>query len=147
VADRHKSAPRRRGNAMPATEPPSIDPVLAQLLLCLGNRSVFLQGIYRFCWKANRAELEELRKAIRRREAKLRPKSGKKRGRPRAGTDPAWMSGAHTVRFGMTVLGWTWARAAVESGLKPTKANIRTVQRRQKQLADLGFPLPIESKL
>jgi hypothetical protein len=189
---------------MPAIEPQSIDPALAQLLPQLDNRSVFLQGISRFCWKADKEELEEIKKAIQQREAKLRPvggppareemekltarreqilkptgqprskptnldektrkqlaeiesrmqslavtllKSSKKRGRPRANDDIDWIFGAQAVMICRSVLGWTWRRATLASGLTPTKANIRTVQRRQKHLAYLiskGLRLPIE---
>jgi hypothetical protein len=95
-----------------------------------------------------RKELAGIESRIQSLAAKL-SKSAKKRGRPRAGEDIDWIAGAQAVMIGRSVLGWTWRQATLASGLTPTKANIRTAQRRQKDLAYLiskGLRLPIESK-
>ena len=180
-----------------------------ELILHIDNRLAFLAGIRRFCWHASEAELAEMKRAIRKREAKLRPpavqgdgargemnklaarreeilqsairrsrlkpanldektrtylaeieqqiqslatrfcRPAKKRGRPRAEESLDWIARAWAVMIARS-LGWTWTQATIASGLTPTKANKRTVQRRQEQLARLlreGVRLPIESEL
>jgi hypothetical protein len=189
--------------------PEQCPPVLRPFI---DNRLGFLAGILRFCWNANEAELAEMKNAIRKREAKLRPNAlsaverdraeeamnrlaaqreqilhpatrrsrmqpskldektrvdlaeiekriqsiavslsrpAKRRGRPRAEANIDWIAGTWAVMSARSSMGWTWKQATIASGLKPTKANIRTVQRREDQFARLireKVRLPIESE-
>lgn len=69
----------------------------------------------------------------------------KKRGRPRAedkmqrSPDDALLQWA--IWRGRNDHNWTWPQATVVSGLEPTRANIRNVQRRQAQFERLFVPL------
>jgi len=192
------------------------DQCFLSLLPYVDKRPVFLAAIGRFLWNASRAELAEIKKGVKKRETKLRPKEaisaqrrgqegeavkllvarregilrpvtrrdgtrnrakrvkldekvrrelaeiesliqagavrqtkpGRMRGRPRAEENGEWIAGAFAVLLGRSVHGWTWRRATIASELTPTKPNIRTVIRRQKQLERLirkGMRLPVES--
>jgi hypothetical protein len=49
----------------------------------------------------------------------------------------AWIQKAMTAAFRKRVLGWSWSRVTESLGTKSTKPNIRTVQRREVQFAEL----------
>jgi hypothetical protein len=110
------------------------------------NRPVFLEQILRFVAShgATKSELSAIRAAVQKR-AKQLAKRGR-RGRPRAAESNAWMQKAITAAFRKHVLGWSWARVTESIGMKPTKPNIRTVQRRERQFAEwIADSMPAES--
>ena len=100
------------------------------------NRAVFLEEILNFIegFGASPAELAAIRTAVRKR-AKQLAKRGK-RGRPRAQENKAWLQKAAAAAFRKRVLGWSWSRVTESMGMKPTKPNVRTVQRRELQFAE-----------
>ena len=93
------------------------------------NRGLFLEEIIsRFVRSANHAELKAIREAVSVRAKSISLRS--RRGRPRAEDDERWMQQALGHVWQRIVLGWKWPRIAEFSEMSPTKANIRTVQRR-----------------
>ena len=110
------------------------------------NRPVFLEQILRFVasYGASKAELSAIRAAVQKRTKQLAKRG--KRGRPRAAESDAWMQKAITAAFRKHVLGWNWPRVTESIGMKPTKPNIRTVQRRERQFAEwIADSMPAES--
>jgi hypothetical protein len=98
------------------------------------NRPVFLNEIREwFIRGANKQELSEIRKAVGARAKGLR--GGGKRGRPRARDDENFLIRARLTAWRRVVLRWTWKQIVREAGLKATKPNERTVQRRVDYLA------------
>ncbi|HKO06050.1 MAG TPA: hypothetical protein VJW51_14930 [Candidatus Acidoferrales bacterium] len=116
--------------------PPAIeeDPRHAQFLdLCLlygdFNRPVFLEAILRFFVEAAGAkELAALRRAVRDRAKTIR--SGGRNRRPRGEESRAWLRATLRLVWLREVEHWTWPKIAAAAGMKPTKPNIRTLQRR-----------------
>ncbi|HKM90281.1 MAG TPA: hypothetical protein VJX29_06680 [Candidatus Acidoferrales bacterium] len=110
------------------------DPRHAQFLdLCLlygdFNRPVFLEAILRwFVKSADAKELAALRRSIRDRTKHL--KQNRKKGRPGAEHDPDWIRRSLQIVWQREILHWHWRKIAAAAGLKPTKANIRTLQNR-----------------
>jgi hypothetical protein len=100
------------------------------------NRSIFLEEILQFVGSAaaNSDELATIRAALQKRAKQLAKR--KRRGRPRAFESSAWIQKAMSAAFRKRVLGWSWSRVTESVGMKPTKANIRTVQRREQQFAE-----------
>jgi len=95
-----------------------------------------------------RVDLAEIEKRIQSIAVSL-SRPAKRRGRPRAEANIDWIAGTWAVMSARSSMGWTWKQATIASGLKPTKANIRTVQRREDQFARLireKVRLPIESE-
>ena len=101
------------------------------------NRAVFLEEILNFItgFSASKAELSAIRAAVQTRTRQLAKRP--QRGRPRAVESDAWMQKAITAAFRKRVLGWSWSRVTESMGMKPTKPNIRTVQRRERQFAEI----------
>jgi hypothetical protein len=101
------------------------------------NRAVFLEEILNFIsgFGATKGELSAIRTAVLKRTRCLAKRP--QRGRPRAGESDAWMQKALTAAYRKRVLGWSWSRVAESIGMKPTKPNIRTVQRRERQFAEV----------
>ena len=101
------------------------------------NRPVFLEEILNFIsgFGATKAELSAIRTAVQKRTKRLAKRS--QRGRPRAAESDSWMQKAITAAFRKRVLGWSWSRVTASIGMKPTKPNIRTVQRRERQFAEV----------
>ena len=100
------------------------------------NRPVFLEAIQDwFIRSANKEELKALREAISIRASNLRKAGGGNRGRPRGRDDAEWLGKAKQEAYWRHVLGLTWPQVAAKAGLLPTKPNLRTLQRRQDQLA------------
>jgi len=101
------------------------------------NRAVFLEEILNFIagFGATAAELSAIRAAVQERTKKLGKRS--QRGRPRAEQSEAWMQSALTAAYRKRVLGWSWSRVTESAGMKPTKPNIRTVQRQIEQVAEI----------
>ena len=101
------------------------------------NRAVFLEEILNFIagFGASKAELSAIRTAVQKRTKQLvkRPQ----RGRPRAAEDREWVRQAVAAAYRKHVQGWSWSRVTEAMGLKPTKPNIRTVQRRIAQVAEV----------
>ncbi len=99
------------------------------------NRPVFLEEILNFIsgFGATKAELSAIRTAVQKRTKQ--PAKRPQRGRPRAAESDAWMQKAITAAFRKRVLGWSWSRVTASIGMKPTKPNIRTVQRREAHFA------------
>jgi hypothetical protein len=123
-------------------KPPDDDPrhdAFRDLCMKYGdfNRSVFLEEILNSIagFGATAAELSAIRTAVQKRTKKLAKRS--QRGRPRAEQSEAWMQSALTAAYRKRVLGWSWSRVTESAGMKPTKPNIRTVQRRERQYAEL----------
>ena len=109
------------------------------------NRAVFLEEILNFIsgFGATKAELSAIRTAVQKRTKQLAKRS--QRGRPRAAESDAWMQKAITAAFRKRVLGWSWSRVTESMGMRPTKPNIRTVQRRIAQLAEaIADSIPAE---
>jgi hypothetical protein len=99
------------------------------------NRSVFLQEFLKwFVRNASRGELDKLRKAIASR-AKVVGK-GRKRGRPRVEEDDDLRHSVKVSAWRRIVDGWTWWQIAESAGMKPTKANIKTLERRLSRNVD-----------
>jgi hypothetical protein len=100
------------------------------------HRDVFLQEFLRwFVRNANEAELVTLRKAVA--ERATRVSKGRKRGRPRAEDDADWLVKVKTSAWRHIVEGWTWKQIAESEGMRPTKANTRTISRRVDQYAGI----------
>jgi hypothetical protein len=101
------------------------------------NRAVFLEEILHFiaAFGATAAELSAIRTAVQKRTKRLAKRP--KKGRPRAVDSDAWIQKAMTAAFRKRVLGWSWSRVTESLGMKSTKPNIRTVQRREAQFAEL----------
>ena len=101
------------------------------------NRAVFLEEILNFIagFGASKAELSAIRTAVQKRTKQLvkRPQ----RGRPRAAEDREWVRQAVAAAYRKHVQGWSWSRVTEAMGLKPTKPNIRIVQRRIAQVAEV----------
>jgi hypothetical protein len=116
-----------------SAQPPDDDPHGDFRNLCMlygdFNRGVFLEEILNFIagFGATKAELSAIRTAVQKR-AKQLPKRPRK-GRPRAEEDREWMQRAIAAAYRKHVLGWSWSRVTESLGMKPTKPNIRTVQR------------------
>jgi hypothetical protein len=92
------------------------------------HRTVFLQEIINwFVRSASKVELAALRKAVSWRSAHV--SKGGKRGRPRERDDAAWLVKAKVEAWHRIVEGWTWWKIAESEGLKPTRKNIRTIER------------------
>jgi len=85
--------------------------------------------------KKTRADLAEIEKRIQSFAVSV-SNPAKGRGRPCAEQSIDWIASAVSIAIGLSG-GWTWEQATIASGLTPTKANKRTVQRRQEQLARL----------
>lgn len=99
-------------------------------------RPVFLKEfLHSFVRNADEPELAQLRRAVSVRAASI-AKNGKK-GRPRAQGDPKWIAKARKEAWQRFVEGWNWPRIVQDEGLKPTKANARTVKRRVDTYAGL----------
>jgi hypothetical protein len=101
------------------------------------NRAVFLEEILHFIasFGATKVELSAIRAAVQKRTKKLSKRI--QRGRPRAAEDREWMQRAVAAAYRKHVQGWSWARVAEGAGMKPTKPNIRTVERQIKQVAEI----------
>jgi hypothetical protein len=98
-------------------------------------RSVFLQEIINwFIRSASGTELTALRKAMTSRSDTL-PKRGK-RGRPRARDDSQWLVAVKTDAWRRIVEGRTWKSIAECEGLKPSRADIRTIERTRSRRQD-----------
>jgi hypothetical protein len=117
--------------------PPQAGKVVARhdqfLDLCLlygdFNRPVFLQALLRwFVESADAKELAALRRAIHDRSKALNQNA--KKGRPIAEHDPDWIRRSLQVVWQREILHWPWRKIAAAASLKPTKANIRTLQNR-----------------
>ena len=95
-----------------------------------------LQEILRFISssKTNSTELAAIRKAVQKQANQLRLRG--RRGRPRAWDSIDWIQKAMTAAFRKRVLGWSWPKVTESMGLKPTKPNIRTLQRREIKFAE-----------
>jgi hypothetical protein len=123
--------------------PPADDPHAKFRELCMlysdFNRAVFLEEILNFIagFGATKAELSAIRTAVQERTKQLAKRA--QRGRPRAEQSEAWMQSALTAAYRKRVLGWSWSRVTESVGMKPTKPNIRTVQRRVQQYAEFTF--------
>jgi hypothetical protein len=123
--------------------PPADDPHAKFRELCMlygdFNRAVFLEEILNFVagFGATKAELSAIRTAVQERTKQLAKRA--QRGRPRAEQSEAWMQSALTAAYRKRVLGWSWSRVTESVGMKPTKPNIRTVQRRVQQYAEFTF--------
>jgi hypothetical protein len=116
-------------------ENPAIERFRSDCMLFLDfNRPVFLEEIERFIWSANEEELVKLRKRIAARTKNIKAHRGK-RGRPRGRSDEDWLTRARIVAWRHHVQGWTWKQIALDVGLKPTKENFRTLQRRRDSFA------------
>jgi len=120
---------------------PNADPHAKFRELCIlygdFNRGVFLEEILNFIagFGATKTELSAIRTAVQKRTRRLAKRP--QRGRPRAGESDAWMQKALTAVYRKRVLGWSWSRVTESSGMKPTKPNIRTVQRQSEQVAEI----------
>jgi hypothetical protein len=91
-------------------------------------RPVFLQEIINwFIRSASKAELAALRKAVSVRSAQV--SAGGKRGRPRGRDDADWLAKVKVATWRRIVEGRTWREIAELEGLKPTRENIRTIER------------------
>lgn len=101
------------------------------------NRAVFLEEILDFIagFGATKAELSAIRTAVQKRTKQIAKR--KHRGRPRAAESDAWIQKALTGAYRKRVLGWSWRRVTESLGMKPDKPNIRTVQRRERQFAEV----------
>ena len=101
------------------------------------NRAVFLEEILNFIagFGATKAELSAIRAAVQKRTKRLAQRP--QRERPRAAESDSWMQKAITGAFRKRMLGWSWSRVTESMGMKPTKPNVRTVQRREQQFAEL----------
>jgi hypothetical protein len=97
------------------------------------NRQVFLEEVLDFLRGADKQELISMRKRIRARTKQLQ--KGKRRGRPRGQDDLNWRGQALKQVWQREILGWTWPKIASAVGMKPTKPNIRTLQRRRQEVA------------
>src|SRR5271154_1146915 len=99
------------------------------------NRTVFLQEIIDwFIRSASNTELAALRRAVALRSNAL-PK-GNKRGRPRARDDSDWLVGVKTDAWRRIVEGRTWKSIAEGEGLKPSRADVRTIERTRSRRQD-----------
>jgi len=101
------------------------------------SRAVFLEEILNFIssFGATKAELSAIRTVVQKRTRRLAKRP--LRGRPRAGEDREWMQRAVAAAYRKHVLGWSWSRVTEAMGMKPTKPNIRTVQRQIEQVAEI----------
>jgi hypothetical protein len=101
------------------------------------NRAVFLEEILNFIagFGATAAELSAIRTAVQKRTKQFAKRP--QRGRPRAGEDRQGMQRAVAAAYRKHVLKWSWSRVTESMGMKPTKPNIRTVQRRIAQVAEV----------
>jgi hypothetical protein len=123
-----------------SARPPDDDPhgKFRDLCLLYGdfNRAIFLEEILNFIagFGATAAELSAIRTAVQQR-AKQLPKRPRK-GRPRAEEDREWMQRAVAAAYRKHVLGWSWSRVTESLGMKPTKPNMRTVQRQIVQVTE-----------
>ncbi|MFY9730226.1 MAG: hypothetical protein WB723_08480 [Candidatus Acidiferrales bacterium] len=101
------------------------------------NRAVFLEEILNFIagFGATKAEISAIRTAVQKRTKQLAKRP--QRGRPRAAEDHEWMQRAVAAAYHKHVQGWSWSRVTESVGLKPTKPNIRTVQRQIAQLTEI----------
>jgi hypothetical protein len=116
-------------------ENPAIESFRNDRILFLDfNRPVFLEEIERFIWSATEEELAKLRTRIATRTKSIKDHRGK-RGRPRGRSDEDWLTRAKIIAWRHHVHGWTWKRIAEAEGLKPTKENFRTLQRRRDSFA------------
>jgi hypothetical protein len=102
---------------------------------------VFLEEILGFISSSitSRGEIEAIRSALRKSEERIKERQRMKRGRPRAWDNEAWIQTAMTAAFRRRVLDWTWPKVTESMRLKPTKPNIRTIQRRELRFAELIF--------
>jgi hypothetical protein len=103
-------------------------------------RPIFLQEFLNwFIGSANKTELAILRKAVSARAATAG--RGAKKGRPRAQDDADWLVKVKIEAWRRIVEGWTWWKIAESSGMKPTRGNIRalerTLSRRQDRYASI----------
>jgi hypothetical protein len=101
------------------------------------NRAVFLEEILRFIagFGATKAELAAIRSSVQRTAKQLAKR--RQRGRPRAAKSAEWMQKAITAAYRRRVLGLTWSQVVEGAGMKPTKPNVRTVQRQIAQVAEI----------
>jgi hypothetical protein len=98
-------------------------------------RDAFLEEIQgSFIRTANKGELSAVRKAVADRAAKIA--HGGKRGRPRSQDDGTWLTNTRIVTWRRIVEGWTWWQIAESQGMKPTRGNIRTIERTLKRQMD-----------
>jgi hypothetical protein len=110
------------------------------------NRDVFLEETLNFLRGADKHELNSMRKSIRARAKQL--KKGQRRGRPRGQDDPNWRGQALKQVWQRDILGWTWPKIASAAGMKPTKPNIRTLERRREKVAEMIWAkLPVYTDL
>jgi hypothetical protein len=89
-----------------------------------------------FVPSATKGEIAQIRKAIQNQERALRGKSGR-RGRRRGQDSSDWRRKALQAAWRRHVLGWTWPEVAASERLRPTKPNLRTLQRRCDDFAAL----------
>ena len=101
------------------------------------NRAVFLEEILHFIasYGATKAELSAIRAAVQKRTKQLAKRPH--RGRPQAREDLEWMQRAGAAAYRKHVLRWSWSRVTESVGMKPTKPNIRTVERQVQQLTEI----------
>lgn len=107
------------------------------------NRPVFLEQITQFIAGAatSKIELTSIANAIKVKKRLLGKKT--RVGRPRGEDDRDWLVRVKTEAWQRHVLGWEWSRIAVEAGMRPTRPNVRTIQRRQdKYAAMIWLALP-----
>ena len=100
------------------------------------NRAVFIEEILNSIagFGATAAELSAIRSAVQKRAKQMAKRPRK--GRPRAEEDREWMQRAVAAAYRKHVLGWSWSRVTESLGMKPTKPNIRTVQRQIVQVTE-----------
>lgn len=99
------------------------------------HRTVFLQEIIDwFIRSASNTELAALRRAVALRSNAL-PK-GSKRGRPRARDDSDWLVAVKTDAWRRIVEDRTWKNIAESEGLKPSRGDLRTIERTRTRRQD-----------
>jgi hypothetical protein len=119
----------------PPREHPAIERFRGDCMLFLDfNRPVLLEEVDRFIWSATNDELPTLRKAIAERTKVLRARPGR-RGRPRGDRDEKQKRRNFKVAWRHHVVEQTWRQIAEADGLRPTKENFRTLQRRRDSYA------------
>jgi hypothetical protein len=99
------------------------------------NRPVFLEEVLNFLRGAGEQELISIRERIQRRAKQLR--TGGKKGRPRGQDDPNWRGQALKQVWQREIFGWSWPKIASAARMNPTKPNIRTLQRRREEVAEM----------
>jgi hypothetical protein len=119
----------------PASQGSRIEDFLELCSLCRNfNRPLFLREIVEFVGSASDKELADLRESIAQRARSLKANRGM-RGRPRGRSDKNWLKHAKDVAWQRHVKKWTWRKIAEVEGLKPTKENYRTLERRRNSYA------------